>query len=198
MQLLKKPLFYITLLFILIVVLAIIILNFSSTQNPNSFLSNLTKPHPGSCLILEEKYCKTVKFINDPRFKGLILAVYKLDKDALVFSPFDGIYSNIKASTGKNESGQISYSPGIIAQKNIHTNDLPDYSITFVFYNNTSRIFDNNSVKKAEILGTVSDKTINSFDNYNLIVEATRYKLQNSKVVFLPGNDILKQILNFQ
>jgi hypothetical protein len=45
---------------------------------------------PGSCLILEEKYCRMVerRFVN-----GTIFAAFKLPADVPIFSPYDGTMS---------------------------------------------------------------------------------------------------------
>ncbi len=54
------------------------------TTNPNA------KPVPGSCLVLEERYCKTVTFVT---VKGYLIAAYKLPVGTPIFSLYGGLIS---------------------------------------------------------------------------------------------------------
>jgi hypothetical protein len=195
MSLLKKPLFYIISLAIFIIILFLIILSLPFISKIDLSSLNPFKPHPGSCLILEEKYCKTVKFIDDPRLKGNMLAIYSLGRNAILFSPVDGQFVNITAGAFKKNTNQVLYYPGIVVLKKYNIGSLPEYSFSFTFYNN-SATNPNNTLERGDVIGTVSDKTISFFGNYNLVVEVVKNKQKDSHILFLPGTDILKQTLS--
>lgn len=195
MSLLKKPLFYVVLLVVFIIVVILIVLNLSSLSNVKLASLNPLKPHPGSCLILEEKYCKTVKFVlyKFAPNNGSTMAVYNLDKGATLFAPIDGKLL-IGGSALEDNSDQVSIYKSVIIEKNSSANGTPEYTITFI--NSLSNIIGSTAVKKGDAIGTISDKTISVFGNYNLAVVSTKDKLQGSQTVFLPNDDFLKQLLN--
>lgn len=82
-------------LLVLIITLVIISLNVSILTKFTSFF----QPYPGSCLILEEKYCKRKKVISDPAGLGYQLVIFKVPSGATLFSPQEGDFSSTAVFT---------------------------------------------------------------------------------------------------
>jgi hypothetical protein len=189
----KKPIFYIFLLIIIIAILAITLLNFSSTSNIS--LSS-TNPHPGSCLILEEKYCRTVKFVKNPLTDTGQFAIYKVNNNTIIFSPLDGVYAgDTKTTVSKDDSSQ-KYPEIFIFKYKDSLNSIPDFNLSFIFYNNLPYLTPDTLIKKGQIIGKIANKNINYFGNYNLAVKSSKYIDKNTPYKSIPANDILMQILN--
>jgi hypothetical protein len=69
-----------------------------STVTATTTINSNSKPVPGSCLALEERYCKTVTFVTAG--DGFLVAAYKLPSDTLIFSPYDGLISVANVTGG--------------------------------------------------------------------------------------------------
>ncbi len=198
----KRPIVWVILLVLVTIILAIILLNPSSSQNisQNLSLRLSNEPKPGSCLILEEKYCKSVKFIQDPITDGS-LAVYKLSPKTTLFSPVDGFQGT---ATFFFKDRSILY-PGVsinVGRDNTIETRTAIYS--FIFYGKVDA--NKSSAKKGEVISELSDKTIDSLGDYNLAVRITKqtnYTVDdrslghsaNTKVYYGDGSDLLKKLL---
>jgi hypothetical protein len=206
MSLLKRPLFYVVILLALVIILVMAIIIVSSpsqlsnnkqkpiTQKPAA--ANPTNAKPGSCLILEEKYCKTVKFIPDPRFPDQILAVYKIDKGVKLFSPFEGIIHVAKTFFYKSpdKNNAVSYK-ALAVYDNIpptKTNWL-DFNLTFD--NTFDASFNDVHIKNGATIGSLTDKNIDFVGNYNLVVKVTKIEVKDQALIPSSGDDILIQYL---
>ncbi len=95
--LLKKPLFWIGIIVVVIIVLLILVLLPNSPKNIQSSPQKLSEkprsgPEPGSCLVLEQKYCgngKTAEWKN-PNGTTIKLVAFRLPSGAPIFAPLSG------------------------------------------------------------------------------------------------------------
>lgn len=175
--------------------------------NP-SFFQNLfsSTPHPGSCLILEEKNCTHFTLLPDPLSSGLI-AAYSVPKGSVVFAPVTGYYSETGTFYFKNKAtGVYSTYPGIhldVGESNRTKDITAVYS--FIFYNQQS----NKAlahVSKGEPIGIVGNKPIASLGNYNLVIRIVkiasyilgRNHFDPAKVTYADGTKDLKTLLHAQ
>ncbi len=135
------------------------------------------KPHPGTCLILEEKYCKTVTFIPyniySPGFIGKKIAVYKLPPGTPIFAPTDGDLSPATVPY-KDSSGQITKQGGFILNEVAHSQRTQDLDHIYGFlYDGAPYI--SLPIRKGTIIGRIaSDKNIPYSGNYNFAVTLAR------------------------
>lgn len=165
------------------------------------------EPRPGSCLILEEKYCRGVKFIKDPYFKDGLMAAYKVKKGAYLFAPIGGLSSTSPSFTLKNSNGQDEIYRGatIIISKDEHVENFSSI-YSFVFYAD-QYLHSASSIKKGETIAILSDRPIRAIGDYNLVVniiKQTHYKGASSKSsedgkdAFINEADVLKKMLGPQ
>lgn len=138
-----------------------------------TFFGPSNKPRPGSCLILQEKYCKQVQFIDDPNTPGELLAAYNIPKGAPIFTPADGRFSKttflFKDSTGKF----ITY-PGIsVTVGEDQTTHIFDIRYSFIYFTERDHLV-RDVIKKGDIIGIVSNSSTDYLGNYNLAVRITK------------------------
>lgn len=136
---------------------------------PLSFylLKNIGKSKPGSCLVLEEKYCHrgTILYYNDkPMAVG-----FSLPKNTPVFAPFEG---NINSSTMGVTKDNKSFSyPSLNLATGIYGDHAweVERALNAVFYYDQQQGI-SKSVVKNQIIGTLTMQTIDFFGPYNFIV----------------------------
>jgi len=189
----KAPSFI--LLMIASVILLLVLFNVYLSQKVK--IASFFEPKPGSCLILEEKYCRGVILVDDPTEKDGLLAVYKLPVGTTLFSPTEGYYSNTPTFFFENTGKEVDKYPGvnvIVSKDNTVKNTSEIYS--FVFYNKSEQ--KNTKISKGEKIGTVSNENVNYFGNYNLVVRLTKQDYLEGKPVFLNDYQKLKNILKIK
>ena len=121
---------------------------------------------PGSCLVLEEKYCEQARFYTIDA-KGTEAAVFNLPNGTKLYMPFDGAYFD--DSQGGQEFNKIRLG-------------IPD-SPAFVLIqgNHTPALSDGASVSKGDVIGTVLENNLQTSDpsDFNIIIYGENYDLVN-------------------
>ncbi|RJR24758.1 hypothetical protein C4578_02455 [Candidatus Microgenomates bacterium] len=183
----------------LLIFLIIVLISFNFILDRKDLREKITgvfEPKPGSCLILEEKYCKEVKIIPHPTEENIFIAAANLPVGTLIFSPIDGYYSD-STNSYKNEDGTKSRYPGFI----IMISEDGTFSKTegvhgFVVFSDET--FKNSVVKKGDKLGRVSDKKIDRVGDYNLIYSITKYERNEDEIniQFVNDYDSLKAMFS--
>lgn len=112
-------------------------------------------PVPGSCLVLEERYCKEIKVIPDG---NVTLAIINLPPETPVFSPFEG----------KVSYGRYSENNAFLVEVSEGTNAESTFRIAFT---NAESISGKNYIMKGEILARVGEVNfdVKKFEAHNLI-----------------------------
>jgi len=150
---------------------------------------------PGSCLVLEEKYCQK----GEPVYKDnkLIFVGLKVPQNTPIFSPFAGDFSNTPTFFVKKAEEYITY-PGISIDGGDYIVDeqkikRPTQSFSAVYYDSKfsqeSRQF---KVEKEVILGYVSEKKIEAYGDYNLLIGFS--SLDQEKGMFSSDEEVLKKL----
>lgn len=190
----KRPIFWVLILFIFISTLVIYIYKPSTFQNISSKFAG--KPRPGSCLILEEKYCKNFKLIPNPNDPKGILAVFKIPEGSNLFAPIGGFYSSTPTFFFKDtESNKDRTYPGAAIAVGRESNSKSITAIYgFVFFSQAQK-FSSSAIKKGDIISEISDKPIDYFGSYNLVFAITKQNFRNGKIEFLSNDNKLKEIL---
>jgi len=184
----KKPLFLL-LCAIIITIIGVVIISSKNTtkksavpaisSTPISKSAFSTNAKPGSCLILEEKYCSKFSLVDDPYFKGEKAIAYKLPKNTPIFAPVDGGFSSpftfaIKdSSTEKNERY-----PGVTITILKTGTKTIDKIYGFVFFGETEKQAPKNVIK-GNLIGKISEKSISKIGDYNLIIFITKSTTPN-------------------
>lgn len=172
------PKFLIILLVVFLIVDAIL-LGIYLSKSKTFKLSKLTlpsflkkEPKPGSCLVLEEKYCSKGKPIyKDDR---LVFIGFKLPKNTPIFSPFAGGVSNTPAFN-LEKNGQKKVYPGssVTSAEKIFAlgANRSKRSFSAIYYGvYSSEKFPNESVEKGDAIGYISQEKIEAYGDYNLLV----------------------------
>ena len=161
-------------------------------QIDKNFWHLIFEPKPGSCLILEEKYCKNfeVKYYDN---KEVAWVVYKLPNKAVIFFPIDGKYNQIEL---KRDNGEI-LKKGVItlADYGIDIKDKYWYELSF-FGNSNSKLFKKGkieTIKKGEILGYISKKYSNQEQNMSITIKSTI--LKDEKMIETTDFNEIKKII---
>ncbi|MEK7185828.1 MAG: hypothetical protein AAB675_00495 [Patescibacteria group bacterium] len=194
--LLKKPLFWIGLIIVLIIGLLIFILELNSISKPKSSQSSPQKlsqklksgPKPGSCLVLEQKYCGNGKIIEWKSPTGQIfkLVAFNLPADIPIFAPFDG-----QLLITDSKKNPISPNIPMISIYNSKGPNTPIFSIS----GNTK--IENNfnkksaEVKKGDIIGYIQNTDIKILDN---TIVLTFTKLDSITKTFIVDEEKLLKI----
>lgn len=157
------------------------------------------EPKPGSCLVLEEKYCKNFNAIQNPHDPNGLLAVAKIPAGVILFSPTEGMLSATPTYFFENaQTKQMSKYPGAsIIVSTDGTSKTVKEIFSLIYYKEGSSI-NLSTIKKGGVIGAVSDKTIDFFGDYNLVVDITNQSLSEGKAVFTNANDRLKTILKLK
>jgi len=162
------------------------------------FLERILVKKPGSCLILEEKYCTEGKAISDPVDPNGLIVVYKLPVGTPIFAAEEGYYSDTPTFYfwKDNINEKVSY-PGIsisISDDNTAKNTHKTFS--YIFYKKDG-ILKTIMVKKGKFVGTVSENSITFLGDYNLAIRVTNQINKEGKYFFSSDNEyIYKTIIN--
>lgn len=169
-------------------VIIFVVLLFTTSLFQNlPFISS--DPKPGSCLVVEEKYCKGGKLIPNPRNPQMwMLVAYKIPKGASIFSPTDGKYVR---SNGFSFDDQKIYPGGSIfiskgPQKIIYS---------LVYFSEQEVIRNQQPINKGDVISRISDRTIDSLGDYNLIVTVTKQYVDQGKVISETEKGLLEQLI---
>lgn len=178
------------LILLIFLVIGLTIYNFSFIKI--SF-NNYFKPKPGSCLILEEKYCRKVKLISVPWIDKGQIAVFNLPKGTIIFAPVDG---NFSRTPSYNFPGVTEAYPGanILISKD-GTLSEAEYIYDFIYFKNEEFV-GKNKVKKGDKLASISEREITAVGNYNFIFTVEKYINESGPVKTEIDTDILNGILN--
>jgi len=149
-------------------ILSVIAISFLAYSIFNYFYWLNYKPIPGSCKILEERYCKTVTYIYPPWKKDILTAAYSLPPGTPIFAPFqqDEIsYFSKGTPTIDGKQLPIPYIPLIQTDKIV---DNIQNSVSYYLYFD----FHKNQLSKNISLGQKIDTVQSTYllGNYNLLV----------------------------
>lgn len=135
--------------------------------NNTSFIQSFFKPKPGSCLVLEEKYCrKGVVISTDGKFVGI--GFHVPDKTVL-FSPFEGKVNTpmVTVAVGKKTD---SY-PGIRIATRYVGNKIKEFILSAtVVYREAKPLQNTPDIQTGEVFGIVSSQPFDLFPSYNLFI----------------------------
>ena len=186
--LLKKPVFWIGIIIVLIIGLLIFILQPNTPKNLQSLSPKLLQKSklsvkPGTCLILEQKYCTAGKLLNwNYQGQTYKLVGFRLPPDVPIFSPIDG-------QVGKAKAGEPF--SGFLADVANYEQITPTSS-GFSFIGDLR--FDNMlslNIKKGDIIGYTQDSSVRNFENYNVIFLISRRDPATGKF-YTPGDALRK------
>ncbi|MDH7475961.1 MAG: hypothetical protein QHH09_00620 [Microgenomates group bacterium] len=180
-------------IFVFFILLDIALAVYFYSLSPKSILTG-----PGHCLILEEKYCKKVAFINDPIEKDGLLAVYKIPAGTPIYAPARGYFSKGPTFYFENKvaGGYITYPGSSITIAENNSIKVNEVNFGFIYFEEEENQY--YEINKGEIIGKVSEKNINFLGDYNLAVRITRKTVTNEGFVFQSDTSQLKQLLNVQ
>lgn len=179
------------LLVIFIVIDVFLFFNYFSPIRNLNFSIGRTKP--GSCLILEEKYCNKVVFIRNPLDQSSLLAAYKLPKGTALFSPINGYYTSGATFFFSNDPQAPKYLGVNIYSSADGSPEKSKYMYSFVFENEIRN--PDGSINKGSFFGSLSDTKINFLGDYNLAVQIGKKGDEKSKFLYNSDNNLLQQIL---
>jgi len=188
-----KPSWLIFPLVFLILVLIVINLFWDKT---GQFFSAFA-PKPGSCLILEEKYCNQGKIIDDPTGTGLKLVVFNLPKGAVLFAPVGGNFLINPTFIFKKEDQTISYSGAslVVSPRGNISNFETSYG--FIFYKEKEfpeNVEDNVWIQKGKAMATISEKNLDLFGPYNLAVTIEKRVEKDGKITFESDEALMESL----
>lgn len=188
------------LLIIIILIIGITILNPSFSQNlfKNLSLKLSGKPVPGRCLILEEKYCKQAVILKNPNVSNARVVAYKVLKGTVLFSPIDGKYDGNPRFAFKDSADKLRYYTGaaIADSKDYRAVNINAF-YNFIYFNQGTQ-FSLPQIKKGDIIGYASEKTIDVFGDYNLVFDITKQTIENNRVLNSDYFNKVKEILKIQ
>lgn len=150
------------------------------------WLHKIFKITPGSCLILTENNCKKVKIIE---INGRKVAVAKLPKNSVLFSPINGIYNNEVTSHSEEENDIKKWDYGMNIEK-VDSNNTTTYSF---LYSKASEIKTNdaNIIEKGKQFGIVNDTNLNYYNQYNFVFNIYQ---TDEKFEITQNNDLLSNL----
>src|SRR3989344_3461587 len=132
-SLLKKPLFWIALIIVIIIGLLVLVLQSNNSKNlqslsPKLFEKPKSGPKPGSCLVLEQRYCSQGELTQwkSPIGTQLKLVAFTLSKGTPIFAPFDG---SVTYSDGPGNLINPK-APAVIVYKPVQSSDFSN--LTFM------------------------------------------------------------------
>lgn len=171
--------------------------------HPQAFRALLAKfsktPQPGSCLILEEKYCQSGQLIENPSLPGSLLAAFRVPKNTVLFAPVDGFYSQtptfffIKDETTKEV---VKYPGATITVADDNTAAAVKAIYSFIYFKEKENFY--STIQKGDIIGWISEQPIDFLGDYNLVVGVDRQNFVEGKVVFEGANEELKKMLKIR
>jgi hypothetical protein len=182
---------------LLIVLLVFLLALFNVFFERLTFLGGFWNPKPGSCLIVQEKYCQKVQFISNPMSTDGVVAAFQLPKGATLFSPVDGVYSEASFNLVKGESdnSKTAY-PGTTILVSKDGNFLTAEEIYSLIYFGDKKREGKPEIKKGEILGTISSKKIDYFGDYNLVFNVSKYYHEGQLLKTTNDVERVKEIFN--
>lgn len=178
-----------------ILALLILVIAFYFYQN----YKKIYKPKPGSCLILEEKYCVLAK-INSPENVELTSISYKLPAGTALFSPIDSNYSAVVFKKNNGENVDIV----TIGNQRFDTEKMNEdsrlwYQFTFrgkfgdgITSGGTEKI-----IKKGQILGYTSKISPKSQDSVYLVIKGV-FLGSDGKIESKNNTEEMKKFLIFK
>lgn len=127
---------------------------------------------PGSCLVLEEKYCLEGKpSYHEEEVIGL---VFLLPKKAPIFAPFDGNFS--PSTYNVQMDGEARQYSGIGLQSGDPNHEDGAMGFSAIFFDSKPTSYsESRDVKKGEILGYVSGKKVEFLGDYNLFISFSEF-----------------------
>jgi hypothetical protein len=181
----KRFLFWMMVILIFLVV-GLFCLNFFG---PKRFLNLDISSKPGSCLILEEKYCKGVKFVPNSN-NGEEIAVFSLPAKTKLFSPSDGCLSY-----GGNFTLQGKIYPEVSILLSVDCNlQSAEGSYSIIGFIDKQDL-KGGPIKKGAVIGFVTDNEIEPLGKNNLAFSMVRYvKDRTGKVSFENGISEIKDL----
>ena len=153
----------------------------------------LPKRKAGSCLILEKKFCKKVKLIPDPSQEKGLLAVVKVPRGTVVFSPANGILSTTPVFIFPN-SPEKRY-PGVVINESDGDRGLIKtiYGLTFF---KEGDIQSSSIIEKGQVISRISNNTIDIFGDYNLVFSVFKVPDDaNNASATINDSDLLEKII---
>jgi len=146
---------------------------------------------PGSCLILEQKYCKKGVVINSPWYSNDIAIAFNLPVGTKVFSPITGEVSTPIMGLEKGSTDNIS-SGFIIETK---ADDLTSEYILLMNLSQKDRFVDTKSMKQGNQLGNLNKDQISFLGKYNLILVLNKYD-DNKQII--STKDMIKKLFSIK
>ncbi len=144
--------------------------------------SNARIPVPGSCLILQEEYCKSGKLIYS-QMLGADAIAFKVPENTPVFAPYNGKF----AVMDTRESETASKYPLYSVYKNGGYSEIFDAVFTPSLKSQTENIankINSASVSQGILIGYVGGGKINLKDyqneGYNLVISLTKKGVQRA------------------
>ncbi len=157
---------YLLVLLIIFVFVDLFLLLLLAYPNLSSALRKLFKPRPGSCLVLEERYCHKGHLVY---YKGKVAGVgFSLPAKAPIFSPFDGPVQAAKV-TFRRDGKPFSY-PAISIAGGVHGYHVWNVDHYFTAVMAKMGDLSPGEVKKGEIAGHVSKEKLTFYPKYNLVI----------------------------
>jgi hypothetical protein len=177
---------------VLIVILAVILLIgiVVTILWKMGIVAKVLAPKPGSCLILIEDNCKKVSVIS---LNGVKIAVAKLPKGSIVFSPINGQYNNTLIIRKSLNAGENDQDYGAT----VKSSDNKKY--TFLYSKLNERKLDTNTslIKAGDQIGSVNSVSLKNYGDYNFILSIIQITPNSNKSVSL-DDVVLKMFINNQ
>ena len=167
------------------------------TPTPTPTPEPTKTPKPGSCLILEERYCKMGKLISHPSYPNGLLAAFKIPKGAVLFAPVTGFYSRTPTFfffyTNETTKEMVKYPGASITIAEDQTAQSVKVIYGFIYFKEKENYY--STIQEGEIIGWVAEKPIDFLGDYNLVVEISKQNWIEGKPVFEFSNEELKRML---
>ena len=155
------------------------------------FEKNKFIPKPGSCLILQEKYCKQAKITIGTISSSSVTVAFNLPKNTPLFSPVDGVFSTGIISSKENEEQR--YPSFSIKQKT--DNLLLTYSL-ITHIDDDKKFNGLKDIKKGTAFFKINQEKDKSSDNYNLFVLMSYYDFDKKE--YINSDNLLKKLFSIK
>lgn len=133
------------------------------SKQTKNFIGFLKQLRPGSCLILEEKYCKNAVRLNYN--DRVVLAGFSLPSNTPIFLPYDAVI-NLTSAGFKKDKKVFSY-PSLQLIKEGGASNQP--LIAVIFNDKDLPELEKTGVKNQEIY-QLTNTPVDFFGKYNLVV----------------------------